>query len=129
MDPNSDFDRDLDIACDPNTPPNILVSLVNHEDPWVRWSVAQNPNTPIEVLNNFADENNVIMLSRLARNPAITVDILIKLAQSDHWTVRHFVTKHPNCPEAVKLWLGLDGLHMGYADMSLADFMASMNNE
>jgi len=106
-----------------------LAILSRHEEPWVRWSVASNPSTPIEVLDGFADETSVIVLSRLVQNPSITADILIKLAQKHNYQVRQFAAKHPNCPAVVKLWLESGDLLLGYAGMSLAEFIEKVGNE
>jgi hypothetical protein len=124
-----DLNELLGAAGDPNTSPDILAILARHEDPWVRWSVASNPSTPVEVLDGFTDETSVIALSRLAQNPSITADTLIKLAQKDNYTVRQYAAKHPNCPAAVKLWLESGDYHLGYAGMTLAEFMGKVGED
>ena len=54
------FDQKLELAQNPNTPPETLVRLASNKNYVIVWAVAQNPNTPpktLEVLTSDEDYN------------------------------------------------------------------------
>jgi hypothetical protein len=76
------------LASDTGTPVEVLIILVNDEDGYVRYGVAQNPSTPATTL--------------------------VKLAEDADYYVRQAILNNPNTPEAVKIWIrnGFAGLSL-----------------
>ena len=48
----------IDIASNPNAPPEILTELAKHSSKTIRRCVASNPNTPPEILRALANDCN-----------------------------------------------------------------------
>jgi hypothetical protein len=57
------------LACNQNTPPEILSRLAQDTDANVRWYAARNPNTPPEVLLRLAQDTDEDVRWYAARNP------------------------------------------------------------
>ena len=66
----------LELANNPNTPPETLTILARDEDSYVRYSVAQNPNTPPETLTFLARDEDYWVRCGVARNPNATREII-----------------------------------------------------
>jgi hypothetical protein len=65
----SNYDLDLDLAWNPNTPPETLDLLANDVDWIVRWYVAENPNTQSETLERLANDSDYCVRWCVATNP------------------------------------------------------------
>ena len=72
----------LDMARDPNTQPDVLAGLAEHEDWRVREAVAANPAVPEEILARLADDEDMDVRRAVAENPATPVETLVRLAKN-----------------------------------------------
>jgi len=77
----------LELAYNPNTPPETLVTLATDEDSCVRWGVAKNPNTPVETLEFLATDKNSYVRCCVAINPNVTEEILL-MVKAKNYQVR-----------------------------------------
>ena len=59
----------MEVADNPNTPPEILTILARDEYWSVRYGVARNPNTPPEILTILARDENDYVRWGVAQNP------------------------------------------------------------
>ncbi|BDA69925.1 hypothetical protein CAL7716_040910 [Calothrix sp. PCC 7716] len=95
------------IACNPNTPPEIIAQIMTKGVG--RQAVSRNPNAPISALIELAQDDNRLTRSQIAENPATPSDILIQLARQpieeniNGWleidkSVREAAFKNPNFP-------------------------------
>jgi len=66
----------MEVAENPNTPPEILTLLAQDEDWDVRRRVAQNPNTPAEILTILARDKDGIVRYGVAHNPNATREVI-----------------------------------------------------
>lgn len=83
-----DFAKDLEIALDPSTEPEILATLERSPDPTVREAVTCNPNTPAEVLLRLGAEfpaqllDNPLFTLLILENPNLAAEMPLKTIQS-----------------------------------------------
>ena len=68
---NSDCDVRCFVACNPNTPADVLTELAKDSDCDVRCFVARNPNTPADVLTELAKDSDYIVRRNAACNPKL----------------------------------------------------------
>ena len=102
----SNLDLDLDLAWNPNTPPETLDRLANDEDYGVRYGVAWNPNTPPETLDSLANDENYWVRESVAQNTNTSTETLERLADDEnYWAVRRGVTNNPNTPQYILTYL------------------------
>ena len=86
----------IEVANNPNTPPEILAKLADGGGILIRKVVANNPNTPPEILAKLADDEDWIVRSTVARNQNTPLEILAKLSEDEYVVVRRTVANNPN---------------------------------
>jgi len=74
-----DVHKRVEVAANPNTPPEILAKLAKDKDADVRVAVAKNPNTPRHILIELAYDPDSLLA--VAKNPNTPRHILAKLAR------------------------------------------------
>jgi hypothetical protein len=82
----------LELAQNPNTPPETLVNLSRHKDWIVRWEVAINRNTPAEALKILATDRNHYVRGNVIRNPNATEEICLMINAYEKYG--HLVNRH-----------------------------------
>jgi tetratricopeptide (TPR) repeat protein len=95
----------VELAKDPNTPPEILARLANwpyhHLIGPAHLFVALNPNTPLETLTYLAKHPAETTRMAAAGNERATPEILEFLARDGAEAVRNMVTKNSNAPSRI----------------------------
>ena len=66
----------MEVALNPNTPPEILTILARDVDEDVRCDVALNPNTPPEILTILARDEDGDVRYYVERNPNATREVI-----------------------------------------------------
>jgi hypothetical protein len=90
------------VARDPDTSPERLAELADHEDFRVRMEVAENPGTPLHVLERLAED--IDFSYSLASNPKAPPELLARLvdledeAGDDFFETRSAVAGNPGTP-------------------------------
>ena len=91
-------DNDLpylqEVAADPNTDVNVLLELARRQDLWA--TLACNPNTPLELLEDFAKSDKSYVLFGLVSNPNTPLAILKMIFPTGDYYVDHALVQHPN---------------------------------
>jgi hypothetical protein len=101
------FAREL-AAYHPNTPPAVLLRLVQDESPKIRLATTKNPSLSSEHFLMLSGDNNVEVREQLARHPRIRCSVLARLACDQTYEVRRAVTAHPRTPLDVLKMLAID---------------------
>jgi hypothetical protein len=81
----------LELAHNPNTPPETLVNLSRHKDWSVRCEVARNRNTPAEALKILATDKVVAVRCWITYNPNATEEIFLMVRAYEKF--KHLVLK------------------------------------
>ena len=87
------------LAQDPNTSPRTLARLAKEWDPTLRILISKNPNTPTEVLESMMYDNQPWESGEgAAANPALPADVISKWSTSrKHW-IRRGIASNPSTP-------------------------------
>lgn len=128
---DEDINVHYEVALNANTRSGTLAKLANDKNIGMQYAVAKNHNTPAEALAKLANTEDPGVQYAIATNPNTSAEtltyivnnILINNIYSS--TTRYLISEHPNCPEAVRLWLKSEG----YAGMSLAEFIVATTQE
>jgi hypothetical protein len=91
----------LDIALNPNTPPETLDRLSYDKDYWVRRAAALNPNTSPETLDRLSYDEYSGVRYWVAHNRNTPPETLDRLSYDKDYWVRRMVAKHPNTPQYI----------------------------
>ncbi|MDJ0746812.1 MAG: hypothetical protein QNJ32_26120 [Xenococcaceae cyanobacterium MO_167.B27] len=83
------------LAKNPSTPTEILELLTQNSHSEVRQNVARNPSTPTHILKSFANSSSALIRASVARNCNIPLEILELLANDFHALVRASVAQNP----------------------------------
>ena len=108
------------VAKNPNTPRDVLNTLVDDIDKHVRRGVASNQNTSIEgfqkltkymidisgwdepsYLDEMSEQATIMERQGVARNPNAPPQVLEKLARDSRLSIREMVASHPNTPPRI----------------------------
>ena len=81
----------LELAINPNTPPETLALLATDKDYGVRWRVANNPNTSPETLALLTTDKDYGVRCGVARNPNATEEICLMIKAYEKFN--HLVLK------------------------------------
>lgn len=76
------------VARNPSTPSNVLAGLAEDEDWGVRMFVAVHPHTSLATLSILADDKHPWVRSCVACNPTVSSDMLARLATDEDDGVR-----------------------------------------
>jgi hypothetical protein len=95
------------VAVNPSTPPEALAQLAQDESGHVRYDVARNPSTPAEVLTKLAQDEGELTVDAVAENPSAPPEILAQLAQGK-WFTRSVVASNPGTPTEILAQLAQD---------------------
>ncbi|MEV8097699.1 SMI1/KNR4 family protein [Kitasatospora sp. NPDC085879] len=111
----------------PDTPPQVLCELVDHEDAWVQSGAVHNPNTlvrcvvaaadspkqpvraaaalradlPPEVLAGLANDEDEFVRSFVASNAATPAPLIARMSEDGSEFVRRRVAEHPATPPEI----------------------------
>lgn len=77
------------IAEHPNASPFLLEILASNPSPDVRAAVAENPNVPDEILGELLFDNHPDVRFRIAENPSMHPDVLNELCEDSNPYVAH----------------------------------------
>ncbi|MCK4359125.1 MAG: hypothetical protein KAW92_10380, partial [Candidatus Cloacimonetes bacterium] len=94
------IDEKIQLAGNPNTPPETLAELAKDEK--FRWEVAENPNTSPEILAELAKTKEDHIRYRIAENPNTSPETLAELAKDENRDVRYRAKENPNTPPEIK---------------------------
>lgn len=87
------------LAQDPNTRPATLARLAEEWDPTLRIFIARNPNTPTEVLESMMYDNQPWESGEAAAaNPALPANVIAKWSTSRRHWIRRGIAANPNTP-------------------------------
>ena len=100
----------IELAKDPNTPPEVLHGLAYHTHHSVRYWVAGNPNTPVSALEKLVNDeigSYDPSLYRIARNPNTPAFLLEKLILiAPYKTVLNtYIEANPNTTQRLKNYI------------------------
>lgn len=77
------------IAEHPNAQPYLLEILAGHDHQDVRAAVSENPNVSLEILLKLCDDHHPDVRYRLAENPCLAPSVLDKLTEDSNPYVAH----------------------------------------
>lgn len=89
------------VACNPNTPTDMLNELSQDKDLGVRMSVAENPSVTRQILVRFSKDEDFRIRKEVASNSNTPIDILSFLSNDEDFLVRYYVALNPNTPSYV----------------------------
>lgn len=105
----------IELAKDPNTPPEVLYELAQHKAYMVRYWVANNPNVPISALERFvkdALDPNIRFVGTIPygiamnpNTPGFLLEQLAEIAESHYSIIVNFIAENPSTPERIKNYL------------------------
>lgn len=105
----------IELAKDPNTPPEVLYNLTYHKDYRVRYKVANNPNVPVSALEKFVEDAldpNIRFVGTIPydiamnpNTPGFLLEKLAELAESNYGIIVNFIAENPSTPERIKNYL------------------------
>jgi hypothetical protein len=129
-------DQDLKDARDPESSPERLLVLANHEKTSILSLLLRNPNATPEALHVIASRRlDERLIRSLAQHPRLSAETLQYLAGSELLTVQQAVAQHPNTPAPTLHALSLRGLALQRAlaknpalSSALAKDLASLND-
>jgi len=92
----------LDLARDPNTPPEILEGLCDSDEHSVLVNIAANPNTSASTLEKLANSPDPRIRANVARHLNTPTATLDKMADDEDWFVFRAVSCNPNTSKRIK---------------------------
>jgi hypothetical protein len=94
------------VARHPNTPADTLLAMLDDEDCWVAWNLAQNPAATSELLDELVSRRS--FLDKVAANRVAPVRVLSQLAGHPDEVVRAAAALNPSTPATVLSQLAED---------------------
>lgn len=85
----------LCIACDPETPGEILEHLARTDNETLLERIAEHPNASPFLLEILASSPSADVRSAVAENPNVPDEILVELCKDDHPDVRYSIAENP----------------------------------
>jgi hypothetical protein len=123
------------VARNENTPTDVLLAMLDDEDYWVAWNLAQNTVAPSELLVELASRR--LFLDKVAANRRSPATLLSQLSRETDQQVREAVALNPVTPDIVLKELAKDTEHRvrwcvarnTAAEASLLESLASDSEE
>lgn len=123
------------VARHANTPIDVLLAMLDDEDCWVAWNLAQNTAAPPELLVELASRR--LFLDKVAANRRSPAALLSQLSREMDRQVREAVALNPATPDIVLKGLAKDSeprvrwcvARNTAADTSLLESLASDTEE
>ena len=94
------------VARHPNTPVQTLLGMLDDEDCWVAWNLAQNPAATPELIDELVLRRS--FLDQVAANGSASARVLTQLAGEPEERVRAAVALNPSTPAGVLMKLAAD---------------------
>jgi hypothetical protein len=93
------------VALNPSTPPDVLVTLSHHPSEDIRWTVARNWVTPPEILMSLANDPKDFVRASVADHPHTPPILLAQLANDPTHSVHRSVANNPHTPPTISAQL------------------------
>jgi hypothetical protein len=94
------------VARHPNTPVQILLGVLDDEDCWVAWNLAQNPAATPELIDELVSRRS--FLDKVAANRSASARVLTQLTGEPEEGARVAVALNPFTPAGVLMKLATD---------------------